>query len=282
MALIVHDRAIRHELLRSSAFIDLPSDTDRLLLVGLNLLADDFGNLEANVRRLARWACHFTDLKTPEAVAATLVGLKAAGLVRGYEAGGKAYLNLRDFRNRRTYTRRQCPPSPWCDADVRTGAHVAGMRPRGGTAAVVVMAPKENSRGIDPDGLQSGSTENTPQINAPAAKPDSDLAQKCHQERRAEEVPNAPKLPALAPCRPAAWSLPEEWARWAVAYWADQRRPLNSDQVRALGEKFHDYWRARPSEAEANGRLNSFAEWRIWVFRHLGPREVSARSRETV
>jgi hypothetical protein len=55
-----------------------------LLLVGLNLRADDFGNRAGDLRQLLRWVVHFTQIKTAEGMAAALSALEGAGLVREY------------------------------------------------------------------------------------------------------------------------------------------------------------------------------------------------------
>ncbi len=107
------DRVIRDELLQSDRWLDLPTDTDRLAFVGLLLKCDDFGNLEGGPRRLFRFLHNFTQVKTPEAAATTLLHLSDADLMRRYEVDKREYWHLPRFRPHRQYLVRSYPQSPW-------------------------------------------------------------------------------------------------------------------------------------------------------------------------
>jgi len=292
----MYDRLVPRELFESEGFVDLPSDTHRLLFLALFGRADDFGNQEGDRRELLRWAIYFTQIKTPDALAAALAALEGAGLVRAYEADGKPYLNLPGFKNRRTYARRTCPPSPWCDKNAPTGPLKAGHRQRARSVLpvassvakmsdTIVPAPKsesdltqevgEEKRGVRgpinpsrPTGLTLPDTRAEPINGAAAAKPDSELAR--GEARRDEGVRWNPPLPT--PSRlPKDWVLPNAWARWAVGFWANQRQPLSIAQVRGLADQFRDYWHAKSGKAGC--QLDWFASWRSWVYNH-GVREL--------
>jgi hypothetical protein len=294
--LTVYDRLIPCQLYESEGFVDLPTDTHRLLFLALFARADDFGNQEADRRELLRWAVYFTQIKTADALAAALSALEGAGLVRVYEADSKPYLNLPGFKNRRTYVRRTCPPSPWCDKTAPVGAFKAGHRRRGPSVLsvagpvrkmsdTIVPAPKpesdltqevgEEKGGVRgpinpsrPTGLTLPDGRARPINGAAAAKPDSELAQ--GEARRGEYVRGNPPLPT--PSRlPKDWVLPDAWAGWAVGFWANQRQPLSVAQVRALADQFRDYWHAKSGKDSC--QLDWFASWRIWVYNH-GVREL--------
>lgn len=107
------DRVIRDELLESDRWLDLPTDTDRLAFMGLLLRCDDFGNLEGGARRLFRFLHSFTQVKTPEAAATTLLHLADADLMRRYEVDKREFWHLPRFKPHRQYLVRSYPQSPW-------------------------------------------------------------------------------------------------------------------------------------------------------------------------
>jgi len=154
----MYDRIVRHELIESDAFVDLRSDTQRLLSIALRLAADDFGNVEGNLRRVFRWVGVFTQIKTTKDLAAAIAALVEKDLARQYEVEGRKFLHLPKFRSHRTYRRRLCPPSPWCTGDAPTGPYKAGFRQQ--------ARPKSCAAGPD---------ENSPTINDSSAKSDSEL-----------------------------------------------------------------------------------------------------------
>jgi hypothetical protein len=115
----VADRIIRDELWNSERWLDLPSDTHRLIYVSLLSIADDFGNLEGGPRRLYRWMHCFSQVKTEEDSIKLMSALQDVDLVRRYEVkddlstGSKEYWHLPRFKNSRRYWARKCPPSPY-------------------------------------------------------------------------------------------------------------------------------------------------------------------------
>lgn len=114
------DRLIRDELLDSERWLALPNDGDRLAFVGLLLRCDDFGNLEGGPRRLFRFLYHFTQIKTEEAAATSLLHLADADLLRRYEVEKRELYHIPRFRPHRQYLVRKVPASPW-DADRAVG-----------------------------------------------------------------------------------------------------------------------------------------------------------------
>ena len=117
-----YDRLLRYELFRSVRFLDLPSDTHRLVYVALIPEADDFGNLEGGPRRLWRWMHSVSQVKDEAHTVKLLSDLQDADLVRRYEVDGREFWHLPRFKNQRTYWTRICPPSPWCDPLAYTGS----------------------------------------------------------------------------------------------------------------------------------------------------------------
>ncbi len=60
---VVVNRIIKHDLIESDRWLDLPSDTHRLVFKCLLLQVDDYANTEGG-RRLYRWIRSFTQVKT--------------------------------------------------------------------------------------------------------------------------------------------------------------------------------------------------------------------------
>ena len=115
------DRILRDELWLSDRFLDLPTDIARLAFLRFVSLADDFGNFEGGIRRLARVLHACTQSKTDEAISQTLDALMAADLIRCYQAEGRDLIHIPRFRSKRWYFARKVPASPWCDASTPLG-----------------------------------------------------------------------------------------------------------------------------------------------------------------
>ena len=109
------DRVIRDELLKSDRWLDLPSDTHRLVYENLILIADDYGNVEGGPRRLYRWMHGFTQIKTEPDAIKLMSDLQDADLARRYESDGHEYWHLPRFKNSRWYWKRSYPQSPFPD-----------------------------------------------------------------------------------------------------------------------------------------------------------------------
>lgn len=107
------DRLIRDELWQSVRWLDLPSDSHRLVYLSLLMVADDYGNLEGGPRRLFRWMVTFTQIKTEADSIKLMSDLQDADLVRRYEVIHREYWHLPRFRNKRQYWSRKCPQSPY-------------------------------------------------------------------------------------------------------------------------------------------------------------------------
>jgi hypothetical protein len=116
----MYDRVIRAELYRSDRWLDLPSDTHRLVFVALVNEADDFGNLEGGSKRLCRFMREFTQVKTEADAIKLMNELAEADLVRAYTSNHHDYWHLPRFKNSRTYYARKYPKSPWCDDTLTT------------------------------------------------------------------------------------------------------------------------------------------------------------------
>lgn len=115
---MAYDRIIRASLLESDRWIDLHTDTARLVYAPLLLLrADDFGNLEGG-GVLMRYIKQQTQLKLDQDVVKVMSELQDADLARRYEVLSKEYWHLPRFKNARRYTSRICPMSPWCNPEI--------------------------------------------------------------------------------------------------------------------------------------------------------------------
>jgi hypothetical protein len=122
----MYDRLIRADLYQSERWLDLPSDTHRLVYNALIHLADDFGNFEGGSRRLWRLMHSFATVKTEVDALKIMSDLQDADLVRRYEVTDehevkREFWHMPRFKNTRTYWTRKYPASPWCDATAYTG-----------------------------------------------------------------------------------------------------------------------------------------------------------------
>jgi len=118
------DRIVRADILESPRWLDLSSDTHRLVYLGILLCVDDFGNVEGG-RRLWRKVHGFSQIKTEQDFVKLMSELQDVDLVRRYTATTsddeqREYWHVPRFRNLRRYTSRKCPISPWCDATAKT------------------------------------------------------------------------------------------------------------------------------------------------------------------
>jgi hypothetical protein len=114
------DRVIRDELWQSTRWLDLPTDTHRLVYNSLLHIADDFGNLEGGSRRLFRWMHGFSQVRTEVDSIKLMSDLQDADLVRRYEFENRELWHIPRFRHHRQYLTRKYPISPW-DADLQLG-----------------------------------------------------------------------------------------------------------------------------------------------------------------
>jgi hypothetical protein len=109
------DRVIRDELLNSDRWLDLPTDTHRLVYIALVLIADDYGNLKGGPRRLFRWMHSFSQIKTEVDSVKLLIDLMDADLVGRYEVNGDEHWHVQRFKNSRWYWARKWPESGFQD-----------------------------------------------------------------------------------------------------------------------------------------------------------------------
>jgi hypothetical protein len=114
----VSDRVIRDELWQSMRWLDLATDTHRLVYVSLLPIADDFGNFEGGPRRLYRWMVGFTQVKSEPDSIKLMSELQDADLVRRYEVDGKEYWHIPRFKNTRQYWARKAPQSPYAEEEI--------------------------------------------------------------------------------------------------------------------------------------------------------------------
>jgi len=121
------DRILRDELFESVRWLDLPSDTHRLVYIGLvSTRADDYGNLEGGPRRLFRWMHSFSQIKSDTDSIKIMSDLADADMVRRYEVDGQEYWHLPRFKNSRRYWARKCPKSPFIEPAIEPSSAQKG------------------------------------------------------------------------------------------------------------------------------------------------------------
>ena len=326
----MYDRLIRADMLESNRITDeLHHDSHRWLFVALVLRADDFGNLEADPRQLARWAASFSQIDTPEAMLQAMQALADADLARRYEVDGRPYLHLPRFQNQRSYTCRQVPPSPWCDPEAATGrlrgadrsqVRVTRRSPERIAADLAAERARDAAHQATKSVEGKGSTkpESAPDLPqgcanvAPAQPPacaqavhNSDpMTDQLHTPEPAPTLPQgcdtvAPTLTAgevqvqrkdkreahttasqqesagRASRLPTGWTIPADWAAWAITFAAEQTRPVTANQVQLVADSFRDYWHAKAGRDAA--KLDWLATWRKWFRTELLEGRLSRR-----
>ena len=222
------DRVIRDELLESDRWQDLPTDTDRLAYVGMRIRSDDFGNMEAGPRRLFKFFHKFTQIKTDEAAAVTLQHLADADMIRFYTCEGREFVHLPRGRPTNSYLVRKCPPSPWCDPDIKLGKHVRSVRNQG-LAKNLLVTLQERNKDV-PQGVGVGVGEKLIVASS----------------KRKRKNPSTPV--------PNEFEITEEMHDWAVS------KGLPADRVNLETDQWLDHHKAKAS------RFDDWdASWRTWI-----------------
>lgn len=294
---MTYDRLIRSELYESERFLDLASDTARLIFVALLCEADDFGNLRGGERRLYRWAHGFATVKDPADVIRIFSELCDHDLIRRYVVDSKPYFHIPRFRNQRTYAVRHCPPSPWCDPNAHTGPYKADSRPDYTLFRPVKTTPEErfvlhqrldsleqnhvldkpSTIGVDTHSEKmpqnvAGTHHNRQLVDTNSQpnqqltlKPDSDLPQTCVNPDTNLKIGLGVGRKTRALPRVALrddWTIPSGWIDWAISHALESGHRTIASQWLAMSEAFADWHRA-------NGvlRANYLAAWRNWVRR---------------
>lgn len=258
MPLNLYDRLIRADVFSSDRFVHLPSDTHRVVYWALLHTADDFGNLEGAVGPLWRWLQAFSQVKTEEHLTEVLSVLCDRDLVRAYQVEERGYLHLPRTRPDRRYICRRVPPSPWDDQDTEARAKTIRTYRAARSARVTVAAtlpqPSSNVAATLPLGVSGQWKELHPlhtldQVDAtlPQLVPDSQ-----------DQVP-----PDRATRLPKAWTLPEDWQAWALAFAAEQGWQLTPRQVQLRADTFRDYWHGKGGREGV--KLDWLATWRNWI-----------------
>lgn len=112
------NRVIRDEILESARWLDLPTDTHRVVFIALVLRADDYGNFEGGPRRLFRFMHSFSQVKTDSDSVKLMSDLQDADLVLRYEVQGMEYWHIPRFENKRQYWARRVPKSPYHEEQI--------------------------------------------------------------------------------------------------------------------------------------------------------------------
>ena len=261
----MYDRILRSELFESNRYLDLHTDTSRLTWISLIPLADDFGNLDGNTKRLWRWLTFRTTLKTEPDVVKVLSELCDADLLRRYEVDGQPWFHIPRFECDRDYVTRRYPKSPWDDEEnsdlearmVKVRTRRKALRSERAIVDSQSKLPKvhrtidEQSQYVHPE-FRLGVGEKIKNI---VTEGESE-GEMFSPERSSSIVPNSTRGSRL----PSHWSLPPDWLAWAMAFAKDQGKPVTESQVSAIAHEFRDYWVAVPG---AKGRKSDWlATWR--------------------
>lgn len=109
-------RMIRETLLASDRFLSLPDNTARICFVVAMLNVDDRGNMEASGGQLVRlWRDFGVDSNQKATAIAQF--LADQDLIRLYDSGGKQYMHIPRFGQRKRHLVHACPASPWCESE---------------------------------------------------------------------------------------------------------------------------------------------------------------------
>jgi hypothetical protein len=280
-----YDRVLRAELFQSERYLDLTSDTARLIYIALLSIADDFGNLRGGERRLFRWAQTFAQVKDSADVVRIMCELCDCDLARRYTIGNDAFFHLPRFQNLRTYCTRLCPPSPWCDPDAPTGPYKAGNRPVDRRAFRVIRTTKASRARMHADtdvrerlDLDKASTKDDtsvttnkelPQPIQPLTLvPDSDMTQdrlRSGSHLNLGVGVGEKKRASVAHRLPDAWTLDPGWSDWAIAYASGLGVSLTARHVQRIADCFADHWHSMPGPRGT--RADWLATWRNWIRR---------------
>lgn len=290
------NRVIRDGLIDSESVASLHDKTFRLYIHML-LATDDYGLLPIDygaIRRISpmlEW--------TREMVAKMLGELVDAGLIMPYDVAGKSYAAMSKSKNYIRSIRPKHPIPPF---------GLVNMLPPLGFKSELVKnsclklineinetthnrdtlgAPQGVPRGALGKERKLGSKEVLLDANASRStdetnfRPANAVVLNTHpstQKGVGEKSEKKSKDSARATRLPSSWALPLEWGNWAM-----QERPeLSRDQVKAIADKFHDYWLGKAGKDGA--KLDWFATWRNWVRNERSdkPRTVTDQNQAAV
>lgn len=166
------DRVIRDELLESPRFLSLKDNADRLAYLALLLSADDLGNFDGDLFRLARLWRDF-GITTRELAAKTLSELTDADLVRVYQVEGKSYVHLPRFRQRLRYVNGKFPRPPegidTCKINMLQEKRQTTVRPQSARSQSQDGRSEEKRSEVNPTRARPQPVDNSA---APQQKPD--------------------------------------------------------------------------------------------------------------
>lgn len=243
-------RMIRDGILESEAVLSLPAEA-RWLYVSILLSADDVGLFEATPFKLARRA----DVRRE--LADRLVQMLAdSGLVRLYVVDGKRYGFIPRFGQRLQIKRiRHAPPPDALLLDeidtLNKIKHLASKTTVGHGCTSAVQQKTTAAQPPEPE----PEPEEEPSLSkvSGTSKVVGEHGEKTAPRKRSADTAAKPKATRL----PQDWLLPKSWGEWAVS---NLGMPANA--VRLEGEKFADYWQAKPGRDAM--KLDWLATWRNW------------------
>jgi hypothetical protein len=247
------DRLLRDELLESERWLDLPSDTDRLAFIPLLLNVDDFGNLEAGLRRLFRLFHKCTQVKTEEHTAVVLAHLHEADLARPYQVAAREFLHLPRFRPHRQYLTRKVPASPW-DYERELGKDrrviSRGLAKEHELGENIATTSHQRSNDVA-EGVGVGVGVGVVDVELPETSlpPGKGKGAGKGNPKRATRLADD-------------WKIPEDWIAVGLAVHPDWSRA----GIIRESLTFHDHWCAKAPGKDAT-RVNWLLTWRTWIRR---------------
>lgn len=229
-------RTIKPEFWVSEQVVEC-STTARLLFIGLWNFCDDAGIHSASPRSLKMEVFPGDDF-TADDVQKLVDELIAAGLLVFYEVGGKGYWKVTGWHHQKIEKPTKKHPEP---QDSTTSLQSFDNH------SATTRRPFYESSTTEGSLMESNGEE----IDASASVPPPPA----HTDN---PKPDNPKTgnPKRGTRLPTDWTLPTEWAEWAVA-----ERP--GYPVIAESAKFRDYWVAKTGSAAT--KLDWAATWRNWV-----------------
>jgi hypothetical protein len=243
---------IRDGILESEAVLSLPAEA-RWLYVTILLSADDVGLFEATPFKLARRA----DVRRE--LADRLVQMLAdSDLVRLYQVGEKRYGFIPRFGQRLQIKRIRHAPPP--DALLLDEPDTLNKIKHLVSKTTVIHgctsdAQQRTTAAQPPEPEPEPEPEEEPSLSKVSGNSNvvGEHGEKTAPRKRSADTTAKPKATRI----PQDWLLPKSWGEWAV-----NDLGMAAQSVRLEGDKFADYWRAKPGRDAL--KLDWLATWRNW------------------
>lgn len=237
------DRILRDELWQSDRFLDLPTDIARLAFIRFLSLADDFGNFEGGLRRIARLLLACTQAKNDEAVSQAIDAMMTCDLIRRYSVDGRELFHIPRFKSHRQYLARRFPMSPWCDDSAQLGKTRRVINQGLAKDVVTTLLPRSRhvAEGVGV-GVGVGGKEDSAAVASRRSPPPAFIG-----DENIESIP-ARAVVQLDP----NWSLPQAWGEDA------EKLGWTGGRILKEAERFRQYW----VSGKGQGKRRTLKGWR--------------------